>query len=120
MNSIRQNYKSYIMLQIIIAVYSLSSVCSKAAAGQEIMSWKFLFFYGAIIFLLAVYAIVWQQVLKKIPLVTAYANKSITVIWGMIWGILIWHEKVAVNNIIGAVIIMLGVYIIATEEKEKV
>ncbi len=111
---------SMIFLHLTFFVYSLASVFSKKAGAEEVFTVKFLLFYGMVLFILMLYAVLWQQNLKHLPLVTAYANKAVTVIWGMVWGILLWHEKVTVNNIIGAVIIMFGVILIATEEKEKV
>lgn len=109
---------SVIFLHLTFLVYSLASVFSKKAGAEEVLSIRFLFFYGMVLFILMLYAVLWQQNLKRIPLVTAYANKAVTVIWGMVWGVLLWHEKFFLKNIIGAVIIMLGVVLVATEEKE--
>lgn len=107
-------------MHITFLVYSLASVFSKKAGTEEAFSIKFIIFYGLVLFILMLYALLWQQNLKHLGLVTAYANKAVTVIWGMVWGILLWQEKVSLNNIIGAAIIMFGVCVIAAEEKEKV
>lgn len=56
------------------------------AAQQEFLSFKFFFFYGLVLLILFAYAIAWQQVLKGLPLVTAYANKAVTVIWKLVLG----------------------------------
>ena len=109
-----------VFLHLTFLVYSLASVFSKKAGAEEVFSIKFLLFYGMVLFILMLYAVLWQQNLKRLPLVTAYANKAVTVIWGMVWGVLLWQEKVSLNNIIGAVIIMFGVAMIATEEKKEV
>ncbi len=45
MEQIKKNWKSYVMLQALILLYSLSSVCSKYASGQEFLSLKFILFY---------------------------------------------------------------------------
>lgn len=119
MEELQKNYKSYLMLQILIAVYSLSSVCSKFASYQKFLSVKFIFFYGAVLFLLAIYAVVWQQLLKTLPLVTAYANKSITVIWGLIWGMLFFREKITVGKVLGCIIIIIGVCLMVTEKEKE-
>lgn len=120
----KKNFKSkigsMIFLHLTFLVYSLASVFSKKAGAEEVFSIRFLLFYGMVLFILMLYAVLWQQNLKRLPLVTAYANKAVTVIWGMVWGILLWREKVSLNNVIGAVIIMFGVAMIATEEKEEV
>lgn len=90
-------------------LYSLSGVCSKMAAGYEFLSPGFILFYGGIIAILGVYAIVWQQILKKMPLVTAYANKAVTVVWGVIWGIVIFHEKISAGKVISMLLVMAGI-----------
>ena len=35
---------------------------------------------------LVTYAAGWQQVIKHLPLTTAYANKAVTVVWGILAG----------------------------------
>lgn len=119
-NTSKSSIGSMIFLHLTFLLYSLASVFSKKAGSEEVFSLKFVCFYGMALFILMLYAVLWQQNLKRLPLVTAYANKAVTVIWGMVWGILLWQEKVSLNNVIGAVIIMLGVAVIATEEKEEI
>lgn len=96
-------------LHILLVFYSLSGIFSKLASKQQFLSFKFCFFYGLIILLLGVYAIGWQQIIKRLPLTTAFANKAITVVWGIIWGILIFNERITIGKIIGAVLVMFGV-----------
>ena len=38
--------KEIFILQIVIAIYTLSTVCAKFASGQEFMSFQFILFYG--------------------------------------------------------------------------
>ena len=104
-------------LHIMLLVFSLGSVCSKIAAGKEVLSPGFFIFYGLVLFILFVYAIVWQQLLKGLNLVTAYANKAVTVIWGLVWGSLIFNETVTIKNIIGAAIIIFGVYLVVSGDE---
>lgn len=37
--------------------------------------------------------LVWQQILHYLPLTFAYANKGVSLVWGMIWGALFFQEK---------------------------
>lgn len=104
--------ENIIVLNIVLAIYSVLGVFSKKAAAEEILSWKFILFYGIVLAGLAIYAIVWQQLLKKLPLITAYANKSITVIWGIIWGYIFFGELITLKKLVGALVIVLGVYIV--------
>lgn len=109
----------FFLLHCLLLLYSFSDIASKLAAGEEFLSFKFILYYGAVIVLLGIYAIFWQQILKKIPLITAYANKSVTIIWGMIFGALIFKEQISWNQILGAVIIIIGVYFVVLEDAKE-
>ena len=67
-----------LMLQAVFLVYSISSVVSKLASGRELFSVEFLLLYGLDILVLGIYALLWQQVIKKFELSVAYANKAVT------------------------------------------
>lgn len=79
---------------------------------------RFVLFYGIVLLILFVYAIAWQQIIKKMPLVTAYANKAITVIWGLIWGLLIFQESLSLWNIAGAIIIIVGIMFVVKSDEQ--
>lgn len=87
---------------------------SKLAAGYDFMSWGFVLCYGAMLVLLGVYAIGWQQIIKRLPLTTAYANRAITVVWGIVWGALLFGESITAPKIIGALVVLAGVVLYAT------
>ena len=110
--------RAFLLLHILILVYSLGAVCSKIASGAEPMSFKFLFFYGLVLLDLFIYAIAWQQILKVFSLVTAYANKAVTVIWGLLWGKIIFAETITIWNILGSSIIMFGIYLVVRKDED--
>ena len=111
-----KNNKSILVLHIVLALYSLFGIASKLAAGEAFLSFRFIFLYGIVIVNLGIYAIVWQQILKRIPVITAYANKAITVVWGIIWGYLFFDERITVLKIVGALIIIIGVILVVIDE----
>ena len=47
------------------------------------------------------------QLIEKLN--TAYSNKAITVVWGILWGALFFSEPIKWNMILGAVIVIIGV-----------
>ena len=108
--------KALLFLHLILVIYSLSSVCSKFASKEQFFSFKWIVLYGLLIFCLGIYAILWQQVLKHLPLNIAYANKSVTLAWGMLFGALIFNEEnvFTLPKIIGALIVLIGVIIMVT------
>ena len=101
--------KLYIALHIFLMLYATSGIFSKLAAGKPFLSTSFILLYGAQILLLAFYAIGWQQFIKRMPLSVAYANKAVSVIWGCIYGILIFHEHLTAGKIIGGVFVLIGI-----------
>ena len=111
--------KIYVLLHLFLMVYSLSGVCSKKAAGTRFLSGEFILYYGTVILLLGVYAICWQQVIKRLPLTTAYSNKAITLVWGIIWGVVFFNESVTIGKIVGAVIVIIGVIVYSHAEMES-
>ena len=109
----------YILLHVIILIYSLGSICSKMAASKEFLSFEWIVLYGLVILSLGVYAILWQQILKKVQLNIAYASKAVTLIWGSLWGVLIFNETLTLTNIIGGVIVLAGVILMVTGGEKK-
>lgn len=104
-----KNIKAFLFLHLLLMVYSTSGILSKLASGKTFLSWPFLLLYGGVIALLAIYALGWQQVLKRIPLSAAYANKAVTVVWGCIWGLLIFREQLSPGKIIGGILVLAGI-----------
>ena len=109
--------KIIFILHIVLMVYSFCGVCSKKAAGEEFLSFRFCMYYGIMILIMGLYAVVWQQVLKRLPLTTAYANKPIGLIWGMLWGSLVFHEKITIKMLVGAAVIFIGIYMVVTSDE---
>ncbi len=116
----RSDIKYILILHLFLAVYSMTGIASKLAAGEEFMSFRFILFYGIVLFGLFVYAVAWQQIIKHMPLITAYANKGVTVIWGLVWGYMIFHEEITFRKIAGAIVIVAGiVFIVTADAKEE-
>lgn len=64
--------------------------------------------------LLGIYALGWQQIIKRLPLTFAYANRAVTVVWGIVWGALFFNEPVTPLKMLGAGIVLVGVVLYAT------
>lgn len=110
-------WKLFLLLHISLLCSSLSGVCSKMAANQEFLSISFFFYYGLVLVIMFGYAIAWQQILKRMPLTVAYANKPVSLIWGMVWGTLIFKEGITWKMILGAVIIFAGICLVVSEDE---
>ncbi len=110
--------KVLVGLHALLALYSLSSICGKLAAGFDFLSLGFILCYGGMIGVLGIYAIGWQQIIKRVPLTFAYANRAVTVVWGIIWGALFFHEGISPLKLLGAAIVLAGVVLYASTEHD--
>lgn len=119
MKSKVKHIKIIVALHGILAVYSTSTIFSKLAAKQEFLSFRFCLYYGMIILLLGFYAVGWQQIIKRLPLTTAFANKAVTIVWGIVWGFLFFEEPITPGKIAGAVMIVCGIVMYALSDKAE-
>ena len=100
-----KNFRNYLQLHLNILLFSLTSVFS--------------LLYIFLLLMIAncgIYAIAWQQVIKKFSLSTAYANKSIYLLWSQIWAVIIFHEQLSPQNILGILIVLFGVWTVQRYE----
>ena len=54
----------------------------------------------------------WQKLLKKVDLSIAYVNKGMLLFWSMIWSVVIFREEITILNIIGTIIIFVGIMVV--------
>ena len=113
----RDKLTALLALHGVIVLYSLGGIASKTASGEPFLSFHFFFFYGLMILDMLIYAILWQQILKKIPLTTAISNKAINIAWGILWGVLFFHEVITWNMILGALIVGVGICLVVSEDE---
>ncbi|MCF0104477.1 MAG: transporter [Eggerthellaceae bacterium] len=119
MSKFLKKYGVYFALHLLLVFYSLAAVLSKFAAGVEFFSIEFILLYACIIMILAFFAIGWQQILKRMTLTAAFANKGITVVWCLIWGALIFSEETNWIKLLGALLVIVGIVLLAYFENKK-
>lgn len=110
------DFKKYILLHSSLMIYSLGGIFTKLASTYSFLSKEFVFFYSLSLLILAGYAFLWQLILKKFPLSVAFSNKAVMVIWGMLWGKLIFCESITLGKIVGAILIIFGIVVMNGEE----
>lgn len=115
-NNVKSRIGLFILLHVSLLISSMSGVFSKMAAKQETFI-GLLLWYAGVILTMGIYAIVWQQILKRMPLTVAYANKPVSLIWGLIWGSFLFHETITLKMILGAGIIFAGIYLVVTSDE---
>lgn len=107
----------FLALHLLLLFYSLSSVLSKLAAAEPFLSLRFCLYYGGMFLILVIYALGWQQILKRLPLTVAFANKAVTLVWSMVFGALLFKEQIGLNQLIGCALAVAGVILFVQPEK---
>lgn len=115
----RKKLKVLLALHILMLIYSFSGFFSKNASKQDFLSIKFILFYAGMIAILGIYAVGWQQIIKRMPLGAAFANKAVTIVWGMLWGALFFSERITAGKVLGAVLVIAGVGLYALEPSSE-
>lgn len=101
-----------ILLQAAVCLYTLSSVAAKKASGydvQDVGFWGWIFLeYG----ILGCYALIWQQIIKRMEISIAYANRAMAIFWSMLWAFLLFKEQITAQNLLGVALIFIGTWVV--------
>ena len=103
----------YLALIGVNLVYACTSIFTKMASQQEMLSWPYLLWIAGAVGVMAVYALLWQQVIARMPLSTAFMFKGTSLIFILLISALLFHEPITTNNMIGSAIIITGIVLYA-------
>ena len=108
------NFRDFLILQAVVIVYTASSVLGKLAAvsAEGENGWGFLLLYGAEIGVLGIYAVLWQQVIRRVELSVAYANRAVALLWSLLWAVFLFGEKITPAQLLGIALVMIGTAVI--------
>ena len=115
----KRSTRALLGLHLSILLFSCTGICSKMAARYLAdAGWLnpgTLFFLALLVLICGVYAILWQQNLKRFDVNVAYAHRSVCNIWSLLWAVLIFQERLTPGNVIGTLLIMAGVLVLQHE-----
>lgn len=103
----------YLALIGVNLIYACTSICTKMASRQEMLSWPYLFWIVSAVGVMGIYALLWQQVIARMPLSTAYMFKGTSLIFVLLFSVLLFGEAITLNNVVGAGIIIIGIILFA-------
>ena len=119
-NSLKANSILYFFeLHVCIWIYSLVSIFNKLSSLYPFLSLQYLGLFGAMLFVLFIFAILWQQIIKKFKISVAYCNKSVTIIWAALYARLLFGEPLTPKMMVGILIIVAGVIIISYKNGQE-
>ena len=94
-------------------VYACTYICMKMASPHAFLSAPYVLWVLGAVGVMGIYAVLWQQVLARVPLSTAYMFKGTSLIFVLLLSALLFHEGITWQNIIGSVIIVSGIILYA-------
>ena len=101
-----------IVIQLGVILYTTSGICSKMTSNYPAFSLMWLVWIGLEVVALGMYAVFWQQIIKRVDLSVAYANRAFAIFWSTLWAVILFREKITPANAIGIVVIFLGIQLV--------
>jgi len=112
MKSKNINILNILLLQLVIIIYTFNSIIAKFASKTVVWSFEFFLYYAAEVFVLGIYAICWQQMIKRFDLSVAYANRSVAILWTALWSVVIFGEGISIKQMAGILLVVAGTVIV--------
>ena len=75
------------------------------------------FWVGMEVVCLGIYAIFWQQIIKRFDLSIAYANRATAIFWSTLWAMLLFGDKITLANTLGIIVIFTGIMLVNQDAK---
>lgn len=94
-------------------LYSCTTFFSKYASTQEFLSLPYIGGILGAFGIMGVYALLWQQVIKRTPIGEAFLFKGTVLIWTMLICYFFFNEPITVCNLIGILLVCTGITIYA-------
>lgn len=94
-------------------IYACTYICMKMASPHEFLSAPYTFWVLCAVGVMGIYAVLWQQVLNRVHLSTAYMFKGTSLIFVLLLSACLFQEGITWQNVLGAVIIISGIVLYA-------
>jgi len=108
-----KSWTKWLALVGINLIYACTYICMKKASGFEFLSSGYVLWTIGAVAIIGIYALLWQQILTKTPLSTAYMFKGTSLIFVLLLSALLFGEGITMKNIIGSAIIVSGILLYA-------
>lgn len=108
-------FATYSSLVGINLLYACVTIFTKYASQHSFMSAKYLLGLCGAVGVMGMYAVCWQQILRRVELSTAYMFKGTSLVFVMLLAFALFGEQITPHNIIGAGVIILGIVLYARE-----
>ena len=108
-----KNWTMWLALIGINLVYACTYMCMKMASPHVFLSTPYILWILGAVGVMGVYAVLWQQVLARVPLSTAYMFKGTSLVFVLLLSALLFQEGITWQNVLGSLIIVSGIILYA-------
>ena len=103
---------SLLAVQGAVILYSFADVAAKLASAHPFLAGPYILWIGAEFLILGLYALCWQQIIKRLDISVAYSNRAAAILWTTLWAALFFREHISLQNIIGIGVIFAGIWMV--------
>ena len=109
--------KKFLLLCSCFLIAPSSGVFLKFASKYVFLSFQYVLYFGMTMVVMGIYAVLWQEVLKLIPLNKAYLYKRSGIGISLLYAFIIFGENITVYNIIGCAMIIAGIIVLSYKRR---
>lgn len=105
-----------LFLCLVVAIYSMAGFFTKLASSYEVLSIPYFCCLIGALFVLFLYAVLWQFALKRVSLNRAYLFRSLGLVYGLVIACFVFHEDITIQNLLGGAIVLCGLLLLMGEK----
>ena len=99
-------------------LYAIVLILNRMASIYAPLSLGYILLLSISVIVLAIYAISWQQIIKRMPISDAYMFKGTSIVFVLLLSSLIFGEIITWQTVVGSIIIIFGSALFAKADKE--
>lgn len=99
-------------------LYAIVMILNRMASIYAPLSLGYILLLSISVVVLAIYALSWQQIIKRMPISDAYMFKGTSIVFVLLLSAWLFEEIITWLNIVGSFIIILGIALFAKADKE--
>ena len=99
-------------------LYAIVLILNRMASIYAPLSLGYILLLSVSVIVLAIYALSWQQIIKRMPISDAYMFKGTSIVFVLLFSAWLFDEIITLQNVVGSIIIILGIALFAKADKE--
>ena len=90
-------------------LYACTGVFCKMASRYPTGTVGYWLCVAAALGILGIYAVLWQQIIAKVPISSAYMFRGTALVFALLLAAFLWGEPITRHNLAGAAILVVGI-----------